>query len=63
MFKVWINAGHGGKDPRTLSNDIQEKDIALKVYFSIKERLETYYENVQVLLSRPKTYSWNRRRR
>jgi len=52
MPKVWIDAGHGGKDPGAVSNGIQEKDIALKVSLGIKQRLEAGYENVQVLLSR-----------
>ncbi|RAW13588.1 N-acetylmuramoyl-L-alanine amidase [Paenibacillus taichungensis] len=52
MLKVWIDAGHGGKDPGAVSNGIQEKDIALKVSLGIKNRLEADYENVQVLLSR-----------
>lgn len=52
MFKVWIDAGHGGKDPGAVANGIQEKDIALKVSLGIKARLEAAYEDVQVLLSR-----------
>lgn len=52
MFKVWIDAGHGGKDPGAVAYGLQEKDIALKVSLGIKERLETAYEDVQVLLSR-----------
>lgn len=52
MYKVWIDAGHGGKDPGAVANGIQEKDIALKVSLGIKERLEAEYEDVQVLLSR-----------
>lgn len=52
MFKVWIDAGHGGKDPGAVANGIQEKDIVLKVSLGIKNRLEADYENVQVLLSR-----------
>ncbi|MGX1832383.1 N-acetylmuramoyl-L-alanine amidase [Paenibacillus taichungensis] len=52
MFKVWIDAGHGGKDPGAVANGIQEKDIVLKVSIGIKNRLEADYENVQVLLSR-----------
>ncbi|NUU74785.1 N-acetylmuramoyl-L-alanine amidase [Paenibacillus xylanilyticus] len=52
MFKVWVDAGHGGKDPGAVANGIQEKDIALKVSLGIKERLESRYDNVQVLLSR-----------
>ncbi|MCM3206374.1 N-acetylmuramoyl-L-alanine amidase [Paenibacillus illinoisensis] len=52
MYKVWIDAGHGGKDPGAVANGIQEKDIALKISLGIKERLEEGYEDVQVLLSR-----------
>ncbi|WP_408893526.1 N-acetylmuramoyl-L-alanine amidase [Paenibacillus taichungensis] len=52
MFKVWIDAGHGGKDPGAVANGIQEKDIVLNVSIGIKNRLEADYEKVQVLLSR-----------
>lgn len=52
MYKVWIDAGHGGKDPGAVANGIQEKDIVLKVSLGIKERLEAEYEDVQVLRSR-----------
>lgn len=52
MYKVWIDAGHGGKDPGAVANGIQEKDIALRVSLGIKERLEAEYEDVQVFLSR-----------
>nr|WP_145402946.1 N-acetylmuramoyl-L-alanine amidase [Paenibacillus xylanexedens] len=52
MPKVWIDAGHGGKDPGAVGNGLQEKDIALQVSLGIKTRLETAYEDVQVLLSR-----------
>lgn len=52
MPKVWIDAGHGGKDPGAVGNGLQEKDIALKVSLGIKTRLEAAYEDVQVLLSR-----------
>ncbi|WP_127539402.1 N-acetylmuramoyl-L-alanine amidase [Paenibacillus illinoisensis] len=52
MFKVWIDAGHGGKDPGAVAYGLQEKDVALKVSLGIKERMEAAYENVQVLLSR-----------
>lgn len=51
-FKVWIDAGHGGKDPGAVGNGIQEKDIALRVALGVKARLEASYEDVQVLLSR-----------
>ncbi|WP_082560417.1 N-acetylmuramoyl-L-alanine amidase [Paenibacillus sp. Root52] len=52
MYKVWIDAGHGGTDPGAVGHGIQEKDIALKVTLGIKTRLEAAYADVQVLLSR-----------
>lgn len=52
MKKVWIDAGHGGRDPGAVGNGIQEKDIALTVSLGIKQRLEAGYQHVQVLLSR-----------
>ncbi|WP_127575244.1 N-acetylmuramoyl-L-alanine amidase [Paenibacillus barengoltzii] len=52
MKKVWIDAGHGGKDPGAAANGLKEKDIALAVSLAIKARLESAYEEVQVLLSR-----------
>lgn len=52
MKKIWIDAGHGGKDPGAAANGLQEKDIALAVSLAIKARLESAYEEVQVLLSR-----------
>lgn len=52
MKKVWIDAGHGGKDPGAAANGLKEKDIALAVSLAVKARLESTYEGVQVLLSR-----------
>lgn len=52
MKKVWIDAGHGGKDPGAVGNGLQEKDIALSVSIDIKRKLESSYEDVQVMLSR-----------
>lgn len=52
MKKVWVDAGHGGKDPGAVSNGLKEKDIVLSVALEIKKRLETNYNGVQVLLSR-----------
>ncbi|WP_338841870.1 N-acetylmuramoyl-L-alanine amidase [Paenibacillus glucanolyticus] len=52
MKKVWIDGGHGGKDPGAVGNSIQEKDIVLTLSLEIKKQLERDYEGVQVLLSR-----------
>lgn len=52
MKKVWIDAGHGGKDPGASGNGVVEKDIALRVAVDVAKRLEKDYEGVQCLLSR-----------
>ncbi|MEC0310198.1 N-acetylmuramoyl-L-alanine amidase [Paenibacillus lautus] len=54
MKKVWIDAGHGGKDPGASGNGLREKDIVLTLSLEIKKQLERDYEGVQVLLSRAK---------
>ncbi|GIP57563.1 N-acetylmuramoyl-L-alanine amidase [Paenibacillus sp. FSL W8-0186] len=52
MKTVWIDAGHGGKDPGATGNGLKEKDITLQLSLAIKRRLESQYEGVKVLLSR-----------
>lgn len=52
MKKVWIDAGHGGKDSGAIGNGLQEKNIVLDLSLQIKKKLESEYEGVQVILSR-----------
>lgn len=52
MKKVWIDPGHGGKDPGAVGNGLKEKDIAFTVSLGVKQGLEAEYEGVQVQLSR-----------
>ncbi|WP_422661333.1 N-acetylmuramoyl-L-alanine amidase [Paenibacillus sp. EC2-1] len=52
MMKVWIDAGHGGKDPGKVDNGLKEKDIVLNISLNVKKRLESEYEGVQVMLTR-----------
>ncbi|MGN7167970.1 N-acetylmuramoyl-L-alanine amidase [Paenibacillus cellulositrophicus] len=52
MKKVWIDAGHGGKDPGASANGLQEKNVVLEVSLAVKRQLESEYEGVQVFLSR-----------
>lgn len=52
MKKVWIDAGHGGKDSGGIGNGLQEKDIVLKLSLAVKKHLEAEYEDVQALLTR-----------
>ena len=50
MKKIYIDAGHGGKDPGAVSCGINEKDIALSVAKIIKSILDGY--DVEVVLTR-----------
>lgn len=41
-FTVVIDAGHGGADPGATHGSITEKDVNLKLAFSLKQALETH---------------------
>lgn len=49
--KVFIDAGHGGKDPGGTGNGLQEKALVLGIAKRVKAILDTY-EGVEVRLSR-----------
>jgi N-acetylmuramoyl-L-alanine amidase len=50
-IKVYIDAGHGGKDPGAQGNGLKEKDVTLDISKRIKKHLEGY-EGVTVYMSR-----------
>ncbi|MEC1824121.1 N-acetylmuramoyl-L-alanine amidase [Bacillus paralicheniformis] len=52
MKKVWLDAGHGGKDSGAAANGIKEKDLVLKMVKYAKSYLESHYKGVQVKLTR-----------
>lgn len=52
MAIVWIDPGHGGRDPGATGNGLQEKDVVLSLSTAIKRKLEAEYDGIQVLLSR-----------
>ncbi|AZK46701.1 N-acetylmuramoyl-L-alanine amidase [Paenibacillus lentus] len=52
MTTVWIDAGHGGKDPGAVGNGLKEKDITLRISLAMKQQLEAQYADVKVLLTR-----------
>lgn len=49
---MFIDPGHGGKDPGAVANGLQEKDIVLSLAKRIREILANEYENVAVKMSR-----------
>jgi N-acetylmuramoyl-L-alanine amidase len=51
MPKIYLDAGHGGKDSGAAANGILEKDIVLKLVKKM-EKLLNQYENTDVILSR-----------
>lgn len=51
MIKVFIDPGHGGRDPGATANGLQEKQIVLDIAKRIEKLLQDY-EGVQVRLSR-----------
>ena len=53
MPKIFIDAGHGGKDSGAIGNDLHEKDVVLDIALRIKEDL-LIFKDTQVLLSREK---------
>lgn len=52
MNKVFIDPGHGGKDPGASGNGLKEKDIVLSISLGVKKKLEAEYEGVQAIISR-----------
>ena len=46
MAKVFLDAGHGGKDPGALGNGLREKDINLSVALKIGDILKSHGINV-----------------
>ena len=53
MPRIFIDAGHGGKDFGAMGNDLHEKDVVLDIAMRIKNGLSVY-KDAQVLLSREK---------
>jgi N-acetylmuramoyl-L-alanine amidase len=53
MARIFIDAGHGGKDTGAIGNELYEKDVVLDIALRIKKDL-LIFKDVQVLLSREK---------
>ena len=52
MVKIFIDPGHGGKDPGAVGFGLKEKDLTLKISLKIRDILQKEYSNVDVKLSR-----------
>ena len=50
--RIVIDAGHGGKDPGAVANNLQEKNITLKLSKYMQDYLEDNYTDVQIRLTR-----------
>jgi N-acetylmuramoyl-L-alanine amidase len=53
VYKIALDAGHGGTDNGASGNGIHEKDITLKLIQAIDNKLKSY-KDVQTLQTRPK---------
>lgn len=59
MVKVFINPGHGGKDPGAVGNSLREKDIVLKIARKIVDKLKDYDVQVKLFRNSDTFYSLN----
>lgn len=52
MMKIFLDPGHGGRDPGAQANGLQEKDITLVIAQRIESILIKNYERIAVKMSR-----------
>lgn len=52
MTKIFIDPGHGGRDPGAVANGLQEKALALQIGLQMRDILRNEYDSVQVRMSR-----------
>ncbi|MBO9128908.1 N-acetylmuramoyl-L-alanine amidase [Bacillus sp. 165] len=52
MVKIWVDAGHGGKDPGASGYGLQEKSIVLELAHQVRRVLITEYTNIQIGMTR-----------
>lgn len=50
-MRVFINPGHGGKDPGAVGNGLREKDIVLKIAQKMVDQLKNYDVEVKMFRS------------
>jgi len=49
---IVIDAGHGGKDPGAVGNNLKEKDITLSVALKLGELIKKHFNDVKVVYTR-----------
>ncbi|XQY93083.1 N-acetylmuramoyl-L-alanine amidase family protein [Metabacillus sp. HB246100] len=54
MFKLYLDPGHGGKDPGAVGNGLEEKELVLDIALRIRNMLINEYKDVEVKMSRTK---------
>lgn len=54
MIKIFIDPGHGGKDPGAVGNGLVEKNLNLEIAHLIKQFLTDHYQDIVVQMSRTK---------
>src|SRR5690625_3326805 len=52
MTKLFIDPGHGGRDPGATANGLQEKDICLTIVLKLWDILNQEYDGHAIKLSR-----------
>ncbi|RFU70995.1 N-acetylmuramoyl-L-alanine amidase [Peribacillus saganii] len=52
MVKIYIDPGHGGKDPGAAANGLQEKNLVLEISKYMETYLKSHYSGFEVVLSR-----------
>ncbi|MEH7307870.1 N-acetylmuramoyl-L-alanine amidase [Neobacillus drentensis] len=51
-MKLYLDPGHGGKDPGAQGHGLDEKDVTLAIALKIRSILHNNYENIDVKMSR-----------
>lgn len=51
MVKIYLDPGHGGKDPGAIGNGLQEKNVVLDISKRIEQKLQAY-NNVEIMQTR-----------
>ncbi|WP_100372559.1 N-acetylmuramoyl-L-alanine amidase [Bacillus sp. FJAT-45037] len=52
MAKIFLDPGHGGRDPGAIGNGLQEKNIVLMIARRIRDIMLEEYDGVEVRMSR-----------